>query len=152
MKKRSKFRQNVQSRAFRLFDMGWSVLEVADEIGITISEARNHHLLFLQSSKLSPEKEQDVTQFLMDGYREAREKSVADLFCALSEIREKISGSEKYRKDGYPDQERKMDHLRYFIPEIEEALFSFNGIVWSMRRSPESGSLFIDRSMKLCFN
>lgn len=140
-----KFRVNSDTlfNAFELFNRGCAAFQVSESLGITISEARNYYNLFLKGEEMSPEQEQENTEFLINGLKKREiEDSLNVLSGDLSLMKKKMEFV-KLVDDC-------IDKTRSFAPEAGEVLVfcgSFNQMFHWMKNSGESRLIDIIRNM-----
>ncbi len=151
MRKRSRLRSNLQSRAFDLYNKGYSLFAVAEKLDITIGEARRYHQIFLQAEDISPDRKKKITEFLEQGFAEERRKLIDALCSDLPEARKKMVREKEVRV--------RSERLDALVHDLEFVLLFFIGIEIPVQISQRDDVPFLiglkkvlDNKDKVCLN
>ncbi len=147
MKKRPRFK-HIQCRALDLFNKGFNVFRVAEELAITISEARRIHLLFIQSEQITPDRRREVTEFLEAGYRRDCEKLATELISDLPEIRRIISPT----KEEASELSFRIGVISGIYPDVIAAFFFFPGTAKFAYWDADGSDFFINKVKEIRIN
>lgn len=151
MKKRSRLKSNLQSRAFDLLGKGRSVFKVANALNLPIFEVRRYRQIMLQSETLSPDSKKEILDFVEKKLAEERISAIKELFSDLPDLR----GREVKEKEVF----KRMERLEEIAGPLELIFFFFVGINIPIQMSDNDDLPFLagiqrmlDKDEKVCFN
>lgn len=151
MKKRSRLKSNLQSRAFDLLGKGRSVFKVANALNLPIFEVRRYRQIMLQSETLSPDSKKEILDFVEKKLAEDRVQIIEEFFFDLPDLRKR----EVKEKEVF----KRMERLEEIAGPLELIFFFFVGINIPIQMSDNDDLPFLagiqrmlDKDEKVCFN
>lgn len=146
MNRRYWLSKNIQTEAFKLFSHRYSIIYVANFLGITIDDARKHKELLDQGDEVSPEGVKDINDFYESGRLEKeREESLELLALDLYRLKKEDAEAEEARHC--------LTRTLNLAKDAREVLvFSGNAVLFPWMRDKSGPLVFLDIVKRLCYN